>query len=169
MDKKMQRKRIAEMVFKSNKLTTEQKIEAINYLREGVGKSVGAMLALSILLKPILGPALWAVYRGLRAAFSERSRRCGAFAIGSARDYCMVLVKIEHLAKTIKILQRGKEECKKRKNPQKCVQAIDKSILKTMNKLKKAQEKARLLKMKKHEDIIKKGEEKAASGKGKWI
>jgi len=176
MNNNMQKKRIAEIVFKSNKLSTEQKIKIINSLNEGVLKTYGIMTVLYLLssLKFSTIAALWAAYRAIRAAFSERSRRCGIFAIGHDRDYCLLLAKLEKRIKTLMVLLKAKQYCNKHKDPKKCIETSNKAAANYIQKIGSLQDKINKFKQRRSKwldtkDAIEKGELRARDHHTKWF
>ena len=89
-------------------------------LNEGVFKTLFGMFLLS--------PGGWVAYRAIRAAISEKSRRCGAFGIGKVRDICLAKVKALDATKMAGLISREMKNCAQAKNPAKCKAAGQKKI-----------------------------------------
>lgn len=152
---------------------TEKKAEQINEmyksdeiqtrLQEGVLKTLFGMF--------LIGPGGWAVYRAIRAAVSEKSKRCGAFAIGRERDVCLMKVKEEEARKMAALLQKEMKNCKEAKNPQKCMEVGKKKIQKYQDRAKKYQDAIKRYASKSVKKGMKAqaGIKKAQDPAGKWV
>jgi len=121
-------------------------------------------------LKSILGivlltPGGWIMWRGLKAALSEKQRRCGVLGIGAKRDACLLAAQAEISKRTIKVLQDAAKNCGASKDPAKCKAKIAEEIKKNQMKIAKAQQK---LSKKSYENQAA-AKEKAASSKTKII
>lgn len=89
----------------------------------------------------LLTPGLWIAYRGIRAALSERSKKCGIFGMGKERDICMLKVKAQNAKAMVGLVQKSMVNCKQSKNPQKCIAVGQNKIKEFQNKAKKYEDK----------------------------
>jgi hypothetical protein len=85
----------------------------------------------------MIGPAGWAIYRGIRALVSEKSRRCGVLGIGRERDVCLWKVRGEEAKKMAGLIQKNMVNCKSSKNPEKCKSKGFEQVKKHTEKYKK--------------------------------
>lgn len=129
------------------------------YVKEGAFRTILGMF--------LLTPVGWAKYRAIRATFSEKSRRCGAFAIGKVRDICMAKVTIETANNSIALLKSEAKNCSQAKNPAGCKQSLKNGIAKNQEKIKKAQQK--VLKWSQKGKDIATATAKAKDKSGKWV
>lgn len=92
----------------------------------------------------IFTPPLWAAWRGISGLLSSKRRKCGTFRISKERDKCLELVPIVGIRRRIELLKKAQGQCNKNKNPKKCVEAGNKAIQKTQQRLKKKEDKYKL-------------------------
>lgn len=77
--------------------------ESIN-VYEGAGKTALSVAALSTPVLPF-----WVIYRSLRSAFDEKTRRCGIYGINTSnRQLCMMKVEMEKLQRIMDIAKKSK-------------------------------------------------------------
>jgi hypothetical protein len=99
-----------------------------------------AVIALLILL------GFKAAIVGLARKFSSTYKYCKNTEKKTiARQHCELNVKIELAKQTISILRQARGKCNSSKNPQKCVDKIDKSTLKLQTKIQELDRKIRYL------------------------
>lgn len=67
---------------------------------------------------------------------TKAGRACKSYT-GDMHSKCVNKFKKESLGKELQLLQRGKEACKKSKDPKKCIASLDKKIIKTKKKYDK--------------------------------
>jgi len=125
-------------------------------------------------IRTFLGPlgflGIWPIYRSIRALASEKSRRCGAFAIGYERYICLSKVKIEENKKLIEFIKNTMKKCSETKNEKKCQKEGLKAIKKLENNIKKHEDKIKKFSEKGYKEKIrtKTGIERASDKKSKW-
>ena len=102
-------------------------------LNEGAIRSIAGMI--------LVGPVFWAGYRAVRAAMSDKSKRCGVLAIGKVRDVCMLKVKAEENKKLMELAQKALAACNQHPKPDKCKIKNQQAVLKYKTKLQKALQK----------------------------
>lgn len=123
------------------------KLEANEIKLETYLDKFGDQLSESV-YKTIMGVILlqgvgWVAYRAIRAAMSEKSRRCGILGIGRERDVCMWKVKAEAAKKMAALLSREQKTCSQSPNPEKCKAKSKSEIDKNLKKAKKLEDKIR--------------------------
>ncbi len=102
---------------------------------------VGNIVGIAITV-PMGGPAIWAKWRIINALFSKASRRCGIFRISNQRDACIAKARIDINKKKINLIKAVQsKECKQAKNPLKCKEKAEKSIIKFKGEISKQNEK----------------------------
>jgi hypothetical protein len=140
----------------------EHYIEKGSVLTEGGWKTLFGFL--------LIGPIYWAAYRGIRAAVSEKSRRCGALGMGRTRDVCLWKVRREEALKYADLIKKNLGNCKNAGNPQKCQSKGEAKIKTYQAKAAKLQAKIEQYRQKspKKAGKAEAGEAKAADKSGKW-
>jgi hypothetical protein len=128
---------------------------------EGTFKTILGMI--------LLTPIGWAYWRGIKAAFSEKQRRCGMLGIGAKRDACLLAATAEMSKRTIELLKKESKNCAHSKSPDKCKAAIEKQIAKHTAKMQKANDKLSKMTQKGKGHIASAGKEKAADPKAKVV
>ncbi len=73
---------------------------------------------------------LWLVYRGVKALFSQKARRCGVLGMGKKRQHCMYQIKMETYNKEMSVLMKIKAMCSKQKNAHNCNAKVESKISK---------------------------------------
>jgi hypothetical protein len=92
-----------------------------------------------IALASIISGYSWLAWRMIGAATNKAKAKCGALSIGSRRKMCIAAVISHDQKKRITLLQKEIKNCKKTKNPEKCVQKLKTVIAKAQKKLQKQQ------------------------------
>lgn len=104
----------------------EQSEEIVNarfeshLLNEGGWKTIAGFF--------LLGPYGWAIYRAVRAAVSEKSKKCGVLAIGRERDVCLWKLRAEENIKLAAMYAKEMKNCAQSKKPDKCKAVGQKKI-----------------------------------------
>lgn len=88
---------------------------------------------------------LWLVYRGIKALFSQKARRCGVLGFGKKRQHCMYQVKMETFKKEMNTLMQIKSLCKNQKNANNCNAKVDSKISKLKQDMAETETKMRQL------------------------
>jgi hypothetical protein len=102
---------------------------------------------------------IWRMYRHIRGAVDEKSRRCGTYSIGSDRKACLLTVKMDEANELVKMLQKGIGDCSKQKDPSKCKAKFKQAIIKQKEKAEKF--KTKLNKMAAKGKEVAQGQERA--------
>lgn len=104
-------------------------------LQEGVVKTVLGMW--------LMTPAGWALWRLINSTFSKNKRKCGTFAIGKARDLCLLRAKMTKYSKLINLAKKEMGNCGQLKKPEKvekCKQKASTKIGQWQEEIKELQE-----------------------------
>jgi len=119
----------------------------------------------------LLGPSGWLIYRAIRAALSEKSRRCGALGVGRVRDVCLWKARQEEQIKMAALVKKEMKNCKESKNPAKCSAKGSERAAGMISKAKKLADKIKNYQMKspKKAGKTEEGMKKAADPAGKVV
>ena len=96
------------------------------YLEEGGWKTAAGIFFTT--------PAIWAMYRVIRAGFDKKSAQCGVFSIGRKRDVCLWKLRAEENKKFAQLQMKALSSCK---NDKKCQEKVKGSVKKFEDKAKK--------------------------------
>lgn len=100
----------------------------LDYLNEILPALAVAGFAGQLLFGTIVDKALLMSWRAASAPFSQASRKCGVFKTGPERNLCMAKIKMAALSKQEAILRQVESNCKKQKNPEKCIGKIKEKL-----------------------------------------
>jgi len=156
-------KSIVDTRFEISALPTKVKQFQESYIEESIPKSI-----LGIAL---VGPGGWLMYRTIRAAFDEKSKKCGVYGVGRVRDVCLWKARADKHKKLANLLKKAKSNCSKHKDPSACVSKLNAQIAKEKMKYKNQMEKIKQYSIKSPEKQMKAqaGERRAASPETKFF
>ncbi len=100
----------------------------------GVVNVARATAPVSIAASVIIAAAAFAATKIYKKYLSKAAKACAAKK-GEAKKVCMNKFKLDAMKQRITNLGKAKTQCKKSKNPGKCVQGLDKKIIKLKSKL----------------------------------
>jgi hypothetical protein len=104
----------------------EKATQAYEKGKEMLGTTGGAAMAATALA----GVAAYGASKIYKRFFSQAARACSGKS-GPAKDACMKQYKMKAVQAKVSALTRSKATCRKAKNPQKCISAIDAQIQKS--------------------------------------
>lgn len=86
----------------------------------------------------LVGKLLVGSYRFYKDYLTKYGKQCRDFKANSyGREKCLLRVKMQALEAQAKVLSNSKGECKKSKNPEKCIRQLDSKIFKIKSKITK--------------------------------
>lgn len=108
--------------------------EIVPVLVAGGAKALIGMGA-GIVVGQVIEKGLFAAWRMAQSMVDEASRKCGTFATGPKRDFCISKLRLASYQKKLQVLQNVLSTCPKQKNPEACRQKVSNEIEKMKEKI----------------------------------
>jgi hypothetical protein len=111
----------------------EQKEEVVQEIIPFILPVIGT--AFSIFVGVAIDAVTFRMWRTLKAAFDQATRRCGIYKRDEEHDLCISKVRLAISQKQMVILQKAMTQCPHNRNPVKCKQKLDEEIIKLREKI----------------------------------